>query len=170
MQTITFRMNEQGPTVQHRELYSISYGYWEYPQETIFKTIMEKHIKIECIYVYNSVTLLCSSDWQNNVNQLCFNFKKMTSCIWTLVLDWLSKVFAFTQTWCPVGHHALEVWAQSTHSYTHMYISGFTTKMQASELNWQGFPGGSVFKNLPANAGDMGLIPDLGRSYMLWRN
>ena len=27
-----------------------------------------------------------------------------------------------------------------------------------------GFPGGSVVKNLPANAGDEGLIPGLGRS------
>ena len=27
-----------------------------------------------------------------------------------------------------------------------------------------GFPGGSVVKNLPANAGDVCLIPDLGRS------
>ena len=26
-----------------------------------------------------------------------------------------------------------------------------------------GFPGGSVVKNLPANAGDVSLIPDLGR-------
>ena len=28
----------------------------------------------------------------------------------------------------------------------------------------EGFPGGSVVKNLPANAGDMGLIPGSGRS------
>ena len=27
----------------------------------------------------------------------------------------------------------------------------------------QGFPGGSLMKNLPANAGDMGLIPGPGR-------
>ena len=27
-----------------------------------------------------------------------------------------------------------------------------------------GFPGGSVVKNLPGNAGGMGLIPQLGRS------
>ena len=27
-----------------------------------------------------------------------------------------------------------------------------------------GFPGGSVVKNLPVNAGDLGLIPGLGRS------
>ena len=32
-------------------------------------------------------------------------------------------------------------------------------------LSW-GFPGGSVIKNLPANAGDLGSIPDPGRSYM----
>ena len=28
----------------------------------------------------------------------------------------------------------------------------------------RGFPGGSVVKNLPANAGDMGLNPESGRS------
>ena len=28
----------------------------------------------------------------------------------------------------------------------------------------EGFPGGSVVKNLPANAGDVGLIPGSGRS------
>ena len=35
------------------------------------------------------------------------------------------------------------------HTYTHIYIC---------------FPGGSVVKNPPANAGDMSLIPGLGRS------
>ena len=30
----------------------------------------------------------------------------------------------------------------------------------------RGFPGGSVVKNLPANAGDMSLILDLERSHM----
>ena len=28
----------------------------------------------------------------------------------------------------------------------------------------------SLVKNPPANAGDMGLIPGLGRSHMVWRN
>ena len=32
-------------------------------------------------------------------------------------------------------------------------------------LEW-GFPGGAVFENLPANAGDTGLSPGLGRSHM----
>ena len=31
-----------------------------------------------------------------------------------------------------------------------------------------GFPGGAVVKNPPANSGDMGSSPGLGRSHMLW--
>ena len=34
----------------------------------------------------------------------------------------------------------------------------------------EGFPGGSVLKNLPANAGDLGLIHDPGIPYMLQGN
>ena len=34
----------------------------------------------------------------------------------------------------------------------------------------QGFPGGSVLKNLPANAGDTGSIPDPRRFQMPWSN
>ena len=33
-----------------------------------------------------------------------------------------------------------------------------------------GFPGGSVLKNPPANAGEMGSIPDLGRSHVPWNH
>ena len=33
-----------------------------------------------------------------------------------------------------------------------------------------GFPGGAMVENLPANAGDTGLSPGLGRSHMLWSN
>ena len=32
------------------------------------------------------------------------------------------------------------------------------------------FPGGSVVKNLPANAGDKGLSPGAGRPHMPWSN
>ena len=34
----------------------------------------------------------------------------------------------------------------------------------------QGFPGGAVAENLPANAGDTGSSPGLGRSHMLQSN
>ena len=36
--------------------------------------------------------------------------------------------------------------------------------------NREGFPGGAVVKNPPANVGDMGSSPGLGRSHMLWSN
>ena len=32
------------------------------------------------------------------------------------------------------------------------------------------FPGGTVVKNLPANAGDTGSSPGPGRSHMPWNN
>ena len=34
----------------------------------------------------------------------------------------------------------------------------------------RGFPGGTVVKNPPANAGDMGSSPGPRRSHMLWSN
>ena len=42
-----------------------------------------------------------------------------------------------------------------THTHTHIYIY----------IYWRGgFPGGSVVKHLPANAGDWSFIPGLGKS------
>ena len=37
-----------------------------------------------------------------------------------------------------------------------------------ARLIWKGFPGGSVVKNPPSKAGDMGSIPDPGRSHVSW--
>ena len=39
-----------------------------------------------------------------------------------------------------------------------------------AKINCRGFPGGSVVKNLPANAGDMGSVSDVGGSHMLQSN
>ena len=39
-------------------------------------------------------------------------------------------------------------------------------KMTSIKENIQGFPGGAVVENLPANAGDTGSSPGLGRSHM----
>ena len=36
-------------------------------------------------------------------------------------------------------------------------------------FSW-GFPGGAVVESLPANAGDTGSSPGLGKSHMLWSN
>ena len=50
-----------------------------------------------------------------------------------------------------------------------MYIAQ-SQEMQNNSLKermfWGGFPGGAVVRSLPANAGDMGSSPGLGRSHM----
>jgi len=42
--------------------------------------------------------------------------------------------------------------------------------LKVKNLNSLGFPGGSVVKNLPVNAGDTSSIPDPGRSHMSQSN
>ena len=41
--------------------------------------------------------------------------------------------------------------------------------IQLKSKEWD-FPGGTVVKNLPANAGDTGSSPGPGRSHMPWSN
>ena len=41
---------------------------------------------------------------------------------------------------------------------------GEDVEKKGTQINYQGFPGGSVVKNLPVNVGDVGSIPVLGRS------
>ena len=43
-------------------------------------------------------------------------------------------------------------------------------RLWPSETHGLGFPGGAVVESLPANAGDTGSSPGLGRSHMLWSN
>ena len=39
------------------------------------------------------------------------------------------------------------------------FLTTFSADEDSSKILWKGFPGGSVVKNPPANAGDKGLIP-----------
>ena len=43
-------------------------------------------------------------------------------------------------------------------------------KSQSLKNTYWGFPGGAVVKSLPANAGNTGSNPGLGRSHMPWSN
>ena len=49
-------------------------------------------------------------------------------------------------------------------------ISTLVDDSEAFKTSVEGFPGDSVVKNPPANAGDIGAIPDLGRSHKPWSN
>ena len=50
--------------------------------------------------------------------------------------------------------------------YRVIFLGGFCHLKK----NAGGFPGGTVVKNPPASAGDMGSSPGLGRSHMPWSN
>ena len=58
---------------------------------------------------------------------------------------------------------SLRVWSLCSATREATIVRGPRTAMKSGP---RGFPGGAVVKNLPANAGDMGLIPGLGRSHM----
>ena len=42
----------------------------------------------------------------------------------------------------------------------------FSLNFHDYNIKWRGFPGGAVVENMPANAGDTGSSPGLGRSYV----
>ena len=54
--------------------------------------------------------------------------------------------------------------------YVGLSCESRVTCYAAIENKYRDFPGGAVVKNPPANAGDMGSIPDSGRSQMPWSN
>ena len=45
-------------------------------------------------------------------------------------------------------------------------MNNFLNKSEKYKKDKEGFPGGAVVENLPANAGDTGSSPGLGRSHM----
>jgi len=49
-------------------------------------------------------------------------------------------------------------------------VYNFNIERKIENQKSQGFPGGSVVKNPPANAGDTGSIPDPGTFHMLRNN
>jgi len=51
-----------------------------------------------------------------------------------------------------------------------VFIELILSELTLSVKEQQDFPGGPVVQNLPAKAGDMGLIHGLGKSHMPWAN
>ena len=68
-----------------------------------------------------------------------------------------------------------EAWRAASHGVTKSRTrlrdsTELNCKKKKKKVNNQDFPSGSVVKNPPTNGGNMGTIPDPGRSHMLWSN
>ena len=59
-----------------------------------------------------------------------------------------------------------DVHAENTALFVLGSVGGFCLIFFNLKYEARDFPGGAVVKNLPANTGDMGLSPGLGRSHM----
>ena len=55
---------------------------------------------------------------------------------------------------------------RNTPRQTVIKLTKIKDKKKLLKTTREGFPGGAVVENLPANAGDMGSSPGLGRSHM----
>ena len=79
---------------------------------------------------------------------ITYSMDMSLSELWELVMD--------REAWCAVIHGVAKSRTQ---------LSDWTElKLSDERVLNLGFPGGSVVKNLPTNAGDMGSIPGSGRS------
>ena len=67
--------------------------------------------------------------------------------------------------------HCINPWSLLLPSILPSFQCAYMVMLLLSlKLSLGDFPGGTVVKNLPANAGDMGSIPSPGRSHMLGSN
>ena len=66
---------------------------------------------------------------------------------------------------CPsMNEWIKKMWYLYIYTYAYIYMMKYYSALKKKEI--LGFPGGAVVENLPANAGDTGSSPGLGRSHM----
>ena len=72
----------------------------------------------------------------------------------------------------PKGNKFMKFWAKQneTNAFIIRFLKVFTILTCVVNFLERYFPGGPVDKNLHINAGDLGLISDLGRFHMPWSN
>ena len=90
---------------------------------------------------------------------------------WVLVLRWRSPVelLPFDITWSrevslPTQRLRPDTWLAHQNPVSHTAQKKWEKKERKRER--EGFPGGAAVENLPADAGDKGSSPGLGRSHM----
>ena len=73
----------------------------------------------------------------------------------------IAALFTITRTWKQPKCPPTDEWIKKM---WRIYTVEYYSAIKRNEI--EGFPGGTVLENLPANAGDMGSSPGLGGSHM----
>ena len=136
------------------DLVLILWGYHAFPAYGIFRTPEAKFNYLILCFVYlEGIAASLGADWiltkgdsgLTEGNLLSFHLPPNGFSLWKLKLVTLLM---------PIRVKGLNY---------------FTIEMKNKRQSWD-FPGGTVVKNPPANAGDMGFILGPGRSHMPWSN
>ena len=115
---------------------------------------------------------LKTAEWRENTCFLDDVVESVHQPSWklTLPLDGLSheRFHIFYDHWVRILLMAVESILTETAEAIHLMVTshGVTAKAEMLKRLPGGFPGGAVVENLPANAGDTGSSPGLGRSHM----
>ena len=73
----------------------------------------------------------------------------------------IAALFTIARTWKQPKCPSTDEWIKKM---WHIYTMEYYSPIKRNEI--EGFPGGVVVENLPANSGDTGSSPGLGRSHM----
>ena len=106
--------------------------------------------------------MLASWRGRQEGDNLVFNSRKLIQKLLKVLHSWAHSLERKAFTWT------------SNYIYKHVYSSSIhkSPKLETMQVSmnkmWKtgGFPGGAVVENPPANAGDTGSSPGLGRSHM----
>ena len=170
---------EHSLTQQHKIGLKI---YWTWPHPSEQDPVSASDL---LSYQEASISLLSSpSEGRQNENQ---NHSQLTKLItWTTALSNSMKLWAMlcraTQDGWVVVESSHKMWSTGEGNGKPLQYSCLENPMrsikrqkkqdscQPAKYKGVGFPGGSGVKNPPANAEDMGLIPNPRRSHMPWSN